>query len=163
MDADAFDALVAAGDSPMVVVTAADGNEQAGCLVGFHTQSSIEPRRYAIWLSKANRTYRVARRSTHLVVHFLDQRDRELAEHFGSETGDEVDKFAGVGWEPGPDGVPVLADCPNHIVVRRVAITDDGGDHVCFETEPIEASSTPGFTPLRYRSVKDLDPGHEAG
>ena len=31
----------------MVVVTTAQGDERAGCLVGFHAQSSIEPPRYA--------------------------------------------------------------------------------------------------------------------
>ncbi len=41
-----FTTLMAALDSPLIVVTTADERERAGCLVGFHGQSSIEPQRY---------------------------------------------------------------------------------------------------------------------
>jgi len=41
-----FNTLMAALDSPLIVVTTADERERAGCLVEFHAQSSIEPRRY---------------------------------------------------------------------------------------------------------------------
>jgi len=66
-----FTTLMAALDSPLIVVTTADERERAGCLVEFHVQSSIEPQRYCVWLSKANYTYRVALHSSYLVIHFL--------------------------------------------------------------------------------------------
>ena len=163
MDREAFDALVTRMDTAMIVVTASDGHERAGCMVGFHTQSSIEPRQYAIWVSKANHTYGVAARSKHLAVHLLGEQDQALAEHFGGLTGDAVDKFADVEWEPGPDGVPLLAACPNRFVLRVIAQHDDGGDHVCVIAEPIDASATADFTPLRFHSVEHVDPGHDAG
>ena len=61
MNADAFDVILASLDSPLVVVTAgADSEalegERAGCLVGFHSQSSVSPERFSVWLSKANHT-----------------------------------------------------------------------------------------------------------
>ena len=159
---DAFDSIVAGADTAMIVVTAVDGDERSGCLVGFHTQSSIDPRRYAVWISKANHTYGVAARATHLAIHFLDARDVALAELFGGETGDEIDKFARVRWEPGPGGVPLLRDCPSRVIVRRVETTDFGGDHVCIEGEPVDASDRDDFQPLRFAEVKDIDPGHDA-
>jgi flavin reductase (DIM6/NTAB) family NADH-FMN oxidoreductase RutF len=55
-----FTTLMAALDSPLIVVTTADERERAGCLVEFHVQSSIDPHRYCVWLSKAN--YRDDRR-----------------------------------------------------------------------------------------------------
>ena len=88
---EAFDSLMASLDGPMVVVTTAVAGERAGCLVGFHAQSSIDPQRYCLWLSKANHTYRVALRSTHLAVHFLTDDDIDLAERFGTRTGEDVD------------------------------------------------------------------------
>jgi flavin reductase (DIM6/NTAB) family NADH-FMN oxidoreductase RutF len=60
MSDEGFGAIMSALDTPLVVVTAAQAQEKAGCLVGFHCQSSIEPSRYCVWLSKANHTYRVA-------------------------------------------------------------------------------------------------------
>jgi len=59
-----FNSLMAALDCPLIVVTTADERERAGCLVEFHAQSSIEPQRYCVWLSKANYTYRVALHSS---------------------------------------------------------------------------------------------------
>ena len=103
-----FNTLMAALDSPLIVVTAADERERAGCLVEFHVQSSMDPQRYCVWLSKANYTYRVALHSSHLVIHFLTEDDLPLAELFGSQTGDVVDKFAGLEVDSGPGGAPVL-------------------------------------------------------
>jgi flavin reductase (DIM6/NTAB) family NADH-FMN oxidoreductase RutF len=160
--AQAFDRVVASANEAMVVVTAAAGERRAGCLVGFHSQTSIEPRRYTVWLSKANHTYRVALSATHLAVHFLTTADRDLAEVFGALSGDDVDKFARCDWEPGPEGVPLLRRCPNRLVVVRAILLDDGGDHVAVSGLPIAARATGDFTPLRYADVRDLVPGHEA-
>jgi flavin reductase (DIM6/NTAB) family NADH-FMN oxidoreductase RutF len=71
MTDDAFATIMSSLDAQLIVVTTAEAQERAGCLVGFHAQASIEPARYCIWLSKANHTYRVALRSTHLAIHFL--------------------------------------------------------------------------------------------
>ena len=125
-----FNTLMAALDSPLIIVTTADERERAGCLVEFHVQSSIEPQRYCVWLSKANYTYRVALYSSHLVIHFLTADDLPLAELFGTQTGDTVDKFAGLPVDSGPGGAPVLRQCPNWLAVRRIALLDEGGDHV---------------------------------
>jgi flavin reductase (DIM6/NTAB) family NADH-FMN oxidoreductase RutF len=161
MGDDAFDALMASLDTPMVVVTTAVAGERAGCLVGFHAQSSIDPPRCGVWLSKANHTYRVALRSTHLAVHFLTADDLAVAEHFGTLTGDEVDKFADVAFADGPGGVPLLEACPHRVVLRRTALLDEGGDHVCVAGESIEAHTTGSFQPLRLSAVDHLVPGHD--
>src|SRR5947207_7588883 len=110
MSDDEFGVIMSALDAPLVVVTAAEAQERAGCLVGFHCQSSIEPPRYCVWLSKANHTYRVALGSTHLAIHFLTSADLWLAERFGTLTGDRTDKLAGLSVRPGPGPgqVPVL-------------------------------------------------------
>lgn len=162
MEAEGFDVVASSTDPAMVVVTAALDGEAAGCLVGFHSQSSIEPRRYAVWLSKANRTYRVASRAVHLAVHALTEGDRDLAELFGSRTGDDVDKFSHCAWRPGPTGVPLLTGCPHVVVLRRLTLLDDGGDHVCVVGEPATVRSAGRFVPLRLSAVTDLRPGHEA-
>ena len=155
-----FDTLMAALDSPLIVVTAADERERAGCLVEFHVQSSIDPQRYCVWLSKANYTYRVALQSSHLVIHFLTADDLPLAELFGTQTGDTVDKFAGLPVDSGPGGAPVLRQCPNWLAVRRIALLDEGGDHACLTTEPVAAQTAGPFRPLRISQAGHLKAGH---
>lgn len=162
MDEDALTDIAASLDSPMAVVTTMVGGERAGCLIGFHAQSSIDPGRYCVWLSKANHTYRTVLRAEHLVVHFLTGADRDLAKLFGTLSGDDVDKFERCAWAPGPHGVPILDRCPNRLVVRRIALLDEGGDHVCVVTEVEDAAASGRFTPLRLSDVDDLEPGHAA-
>lgn len=148
-------------DYPMHVVTAAADGERSGCLVGFAAQCSIEPPRFAVWLSKKNHTFRVANKAQHLGVHFPGPDDHALAELFGGETGDEVDKFARVAWREGPEGVPVLDDLPTWFV-GRVSERFDSGDHVCFMLVPVAASVGGSGRQLGFQAVRDIDAGHEA-
>ena len=162
MSRDAFGTIMSSLDAPLVVVTTTEGGERAGCLVGFHTQSSMAPERYCVWLSKANHTYRVALRSTHLAIHFLTAADLPLAGLFGTLTGDRTDKFARAPADPGPGGVPVLRDCPHWLAVRRTALLDEGGDHVCVVTEPVAASASGRFQPFRLAQAAHLVAGHDS-
>ncbi len=163
MTSEHFDAVVAAMDSAMVVVTVAVDGERDGCLVGFHTQCSIEPARYAVWLSKANRTHELAQRSNHLAVHLLGPHDHELAELFGGQTGDDLDKFVHCDWRPGPGGVPLISRCPARFVGRIVESASGIGDHDLFVLDIVDATGGEDApAPLRLSAVVDIDPGHEA-
>jgi flavin reductase (DIM6/NTAB) family NADH-FMN oxidoreductase RutF len=161
-DVPGFPDLVAQLDPAMAVVTTVSDGERAGCLVGFHAQCSIAPNRYVVWLSKANHTYRVALHAQHLAVHFLGQDDLPLAALFGTTSGDRVDKLAQCGWSAGPGDVPLLNACGNRFAGRKVALLDEGSDHVCVVLEPVEAAVTGDLRPLRLSQVDHLDPGHEA-
>lgn len=148
-------------DYPVYVVTTTDGREQAGCLVGFTTQTSIHPPRFLVCLSKVNRTTDVAADATVLVVHLVDAGRRDIAELFGSETGDEVDKFAQVRWHPGPGGVAVLDDCPRWFA-GRILDRVDLGDHVGHLVEPFDGQVDGEGPYLTFRSAKDIEAGHPA-
>ena len=157
---DAFGTLMASADPPLIVLTTAAEGERAGCLVGFHAQSSITPQHYCVWLSKANHTYRVGLRAAHFAVHFLTAQDLALAERFGTLTGEDTDKFAGVDFRLDEHGVPLLEACRSRMSLERIAILDDGGDHVCLTTRVSSAHTGAGFVPLRLSGASHLDPGH---
>jgi flavin reductase (DIM6/NTAB) family NADH-FMN oxidoreductase RutF len=158
---DEFASFVAGLDYPMFVVTAAADGRRAGCLVGFTTQTSIDPPRLLVCLSERNHTYDVARAARYLAVHVLEADGRELAELFGGTTGDEVDKFARCDWQPGPHGLPLLQACPRRLV-GRVLDTLPFGDHVGFLLEPLSEHAGPREQALTYQQVRDIDAGHPA-
>lgn len=160
-DQRAFEGLVGELDYPMMIVTVAAGEHRGGCLVGFTTQASISPPRFAVCLSDKNRTYRLAQESDHLGVHFLSADRDDLAELFGSETGDEVDKLARVDWSPGPHDVPLLKGCPNRFV-GRILDRRDAGDHCLFLLEPVHAEHEDSRDQFPFHRAKRLEPGHEA-
>ena len=153
--------LVSELDYPMFIVTATDGRERSGCLVGFATQCSIDPPRFLVCLSEKNRTFRVAQDADVLVVHLVPDDAGELAELFGSETGDEVDKFARCAWHEGPGGTPILDDCENWFAGRILA-RHDVGDHWAFLLDPFEAHADTGERPFAFHRARRLEPGHEA-
>ncbi len=146
---------------PMLVVTTIADGERAGCLVGFSTQCSIDPGRFLACLSDKNHTTRVASRADSLAVHFLPAGALALAELFGSETGDEVDKFSRCRWHPGPDGVPLLDDCGRWFV-GRILERRTVGDHVGFVLDPVAAGDEGSGALLTFSDVKHLEPGHNA-
>ncbi|MGV0810536.1 flavin reductase family protein [Mycolicibacterium boenickei] len=159
---DGFDGFTELLDYPMFVVTAQAGDRQAGCLVGFTTQASIDPPRFLVGVSVKNHTFAVAETATHLGVHLLARDDLELARWFGGQTGDEIDKFAGCAWHAGPAGTPILDAAPAWFVG---AILDrfDLGDHVGFLLNPIAGQSPDDPQPwVRLTDVADLKPGHDA-
>jgi flavin reductase (DIM6/NTAB) family NADH-FMN oxidoreductase RutF len=159
MSAADFDRLLATTDPTMVIATAAVAGERAGCLVGFSAQCSIDPPRYVVFLSRTNRTFRVATGADRIAIHFLDDSHAELAELFGGETGDDVDKFARVGHAE-VEGTPVLSACDRWFVGRVVGRLTPG-DHDGFVLEPIAVSAGPGPSEeIGYQDVKDVDAGH---
>lgn len=162
MSDDSFTRLMASVDPPLVVLTTTAEDEPAGCLVGFHAQSSIDPQHDCVWLSKANHTYRVGLRAVHFAVHFLTREDLALAERFGTRTGEDTDKFAGLDVDLDAHGVPLLRACPNRLVLERIALLDDGSDHVCLTTRVTAAQTARGFEPLRVSDATHLDPGHDS-
>jgi flavin reductase (DIM6/NTAB) family NADH-FMN oxidoreductase RutF len=160
--AEAFDRFAAALDYPVFAVTACGAGERAGCLVGFATQSSVNPPiRFVVCISRQNHTQRVASEAEYLAVHVIPADRRDLAELFGSRTGDDTDKFAACRWEPGPGGTPLLTDCPSRFVGRVVG-RFDGGDHEGVVLEVAEAWSSGDVRPLTFHEVRDLEPGHRA-
>jgi flavin reductase (DIM6/NTAB) family NADH-FMN oxidoreductase RutF len=160
--AESFEALVALLDYPMFVVTTRAGDEVSGCLVGFASQTSINPPRFLIGLSKRNRTFRVAQESTHLAVHVVAREHIELAKLFGGETGDEIDKFERCAWHSGPEGVPVLDDAAAWFV-GKIERRFEVGDHVGHLLAPIAGQPPGDLTDwTTFADVRDLTPGHEA-
>jgi flavin reductase (DIM6/NTAB) family NADH-FMN oxidoreductase RutF len=155
-----FGALASDLDEAMLVVTVAAGDERAGCLVEFSTPASADPPRFLVCLSKKNRTYRLARDAPALAVHLLGSEDSELAELFGGETSDEVDKFARCPWSEGPLGLPII-DSAQTWFAGRVVGRLDAGDHEAFLLEPVEIRRDARLEAFRASQARPIEPGHE--
>ena len=107
------DAFTSTVDYPLVVyTTVTDSREMSGCLVGFTTQCSIQPPRFLVCLSKVNHSYFVSEQARAMAIHLLGRDQGDLAELFGSTSGDRLDKFEQCKWRPGRRGprfsTPVL-------------------------------------------------------
>jgi flavin reductase (DIM6/NTAB) family NADH-FMN oxidoreductase RutF len=154
-----FERLVATLDYPVYVVTTASEGERSGCLIGFATQCSIRPPRFLACISKKNHTLGIARRAAVIAVHVVEEKNRDIADLFGGETGDEVDKFARTRWHLA-HGVPIIDACERWFV-GAVLQQIDFGDHVGFLLEPIESEQSNASEQLTFQKARDIEPGHE--
>jgi flavin reductase (DIM6/NTAB) family NADH-FMN oxidoreductase RutF len=164
---DAYDRVIEPVDPVAIIVTSASGGDKAGCLVTFSGPCSIEPPRYAVWLSHRNHTYRVALAADELLVHMLTPADLPLAEIFGGVSGMAEDKFAGVPWSD-CGGMPLLRVTGGwlrgRIRSRVPGREETGGDHTCFVLAPVAAGGGSGDSrPLRMSDVQHIRPGQPAG
>lgn len=152
----AFDRLTRRIDPAVVVVTVRDGESRSGCVVGFHSQSSIEPLRYCFWISRDNHTYQAVLEADFLTAHLLGPEDRDVAEVFGAYTGDEADKWALL--EERHLTLPASA-VGGRIVAR---FDDEAADHVGIVIEPDRAAA-PGRIggALRVSDLEGMPAGHE--
>jgi flavin reductase (DIM6/NTAB) family NADH-FMN oxidoreductase RutF len=164
---DVYQRVIEPVDPAAVIVTCASGGEKAGCLVTFNAPCSIEPPRYAVWLSHPNHTYRVALRADELIVHMLTRADLPLAELFGGVSGMYEDKFARVPWSD-CGGTPLLGVSGGwlrgRILSRVPGRAETGGDHTCFVLAPTAAGSGGASGgPLRLSDVQHIRPGQPSG
>ena len=86
--------------------------------------------------------------------------DLSLAERFGTLSGEDTDKFEGIDVDVDENGVPLLEACPNRLSLERLALLDDGSDHVCLTARVSSAHAAGSFEPLRVSRAIHLDPGH---
>jgi flavin reductase (DIM6/NTAB) family NADH-FMN oxidoreductase RutF len=157
----AFNGLMGELDYSMLIVTTSDDGQRAGCLVGFATQCSVDPPRYLVCLSEKNRTLRVAKHSDALLVHFPGPAQAALVELFGSETGDDTDKFARCSWRDGPLGMPLLDACPRWFagtIITRIPL----GDHIGFVLAPFAVASGAQDATFPFQRAQGIDSGHSA-
>lgn len=157
----AFHDLVGELDAPMFIVTADAGGRRSGCLVGFGSQTSIDPPRFLVCLSRENLTYRVALDCALLAVHLVPGERDDLARLFGGQTGDDTDKFARCDWYPGPGGLPILRACHDWFAGRVIEHLDLG-DHVGFLLDPVHVHREGGAEHIEFQQAKDIEPGHPA-
>jgi flavin reductase (DIM6/NTAB) family NADH-FMN oxidoreductase RutF len=156
-----LDRLTGTMNNAMLVVTTQADGHRSGCLVGFSTQVSINPPRLLVAISQTNHTFGVARRSDHLAVHLLSRDDMALAELFGGETDDEIDKFDHCAWHSGPQDMPILDNTVAWLVGKTLDRIDFG-DHVGYLLQPVDAWFAEDDGDLiRLADVIDMDPGHD--
>src|SRR3954469_17100283 len=98
--------LAGSFDYPVFIATMTDGDRRGGCVVGFATQTSLDPARFLACVSRANRTFELAQDVDAIAVHAVPCEAIELVELFGGKTGDEIDKFERCTWSTGPRGLP---------------------------------------------------------
>ncbi len=113
------------------IATCKADDKANGLTMGWVTQVSLDPALLAIAVNKSWYTHGLLTKSGHFVLHVLAEDQVELARKFGTTHGWDTDKFEGVEWRPGVQGIPVLQGCKAVIECRMIQAVD-AGDHTLF-------------------------------
>jgi len=145
--ADTLRRLLRRQAATVTVVTATDGRRPVGFTATSFTSVSMHPPLVSICVSRRSSCWLVLQATEHVAVHVLDAGQADLARAFSTRG---VDRFAAVGWRPGPFGVPLLNRALGWLV-GRVAARVTAGDHAIVLAEPVTVGWVEG-SPLLYHN-----------
>jgi flavin reductase (DIM6/NTAB) family NADH-FMN oxidoreductase RutF len=141
-----------------VYVIGAAGNGRVNAFTAaWLTQVSFEPLLLALSVNPQAASYPLLTASQCFAVSVLRHDQLELARHFGTVSGRDADKLAGVPWHAGRLGAPIL-DQAIAWLECRITATSEAGDHRLIVARVVDgAVLTEDAAPLRYDETGNID------
>jgi len=131
------------------VISARRGEAINGMTMRMVSQVSQRPPRVALAIAKVRYTHQFIVESGAFVVNVLAEGQELIGGHFGLRTGRDMNKFAGVDYETGVTGAPILKEC-SAFMECQLAASHDMGNCTLFIGEVVNAG-THDRAPLIYR------------
>ena len=128
----------------IAVITTSDGGTLAGLVSNSFTSISLDPPLVSWAVDRASSSFETWDSTDNYAVHMLSESHRDLVKRFVAKG---TDKFAGLDWQRGVLGSPIVADDVPRIECRLWQKVD-AGDHVILIGEVVNVSDPDGFIPL---------------
>ena len=118
----------------LFVLTAKEGEKDNGCIINTAIQAASTPNQLSICVNKANYTHDMIQRTGEFTVSVLAQDAKyELFQHFGFQSGREVDKFEKyTRCLRGKNGICYITEGTNAYISVKVNKTENLGSHTMF-------------------------------
>lgn len=142
----------------VTVVAAIDDGNPRGLAVNAFASISLDPPTVMVAVQHTSSTHDCLFRAGHLAINILSTDQLDVVGRFATKSDD---KFAGVDWEPGPFGSPLLA---RSAAVMEVEIRERlrAATHTVFMCRVVHAEVT-DRDPMIYSAGKFFDCGSLAG
>ena len=159
MDVAQISRVYAQLDQPLWLVTAAGGSRHGGLIATTVTPASIVSTlpRQLITIDKRHNTHALIEGSGAFAMHLIDETQLDLVWRFGLQSGRDVDKFAGLVFQIGATGSPLLCealawfDC-------RVEARMDSGDRTVYLAAVVDGRLERSDSPLTTRRFFKIAP-----
>ena len=139
------------------VVGVADGERRDAFTAAWITQAAFEPLLLAVSVNRENASYPILRSGRSFTVSVLRKGQLDLARGFGTRSGRDQDKLAGVRWHAGRLGAPILDDALAWLECELVA-TLPAGDHELVLGRVIDGGMlASGAAPMTYAETGEMD------
>ncbi|MBL8529899.1 MAG: flavin reductase [Burkholderiales bacterium] len=128
-----------------------------GFTAAWVVQASFDPLLLAVSINPGNASYRLLQASGGFTVNVLRRGQLDLARRFGTRSGREGDKLAGVSWHPAASGAPVF-DAALAYFDCRVAGSLKAGDHELVVGHVVDGAILDAdAVPMTYAETGDMD------
>lgn len=135
--------------SGVTVVTCQHAEVLHGMTVSAFAAVSLEPPQVSVNIERRTRTHRLMAEAGSFAVCILAAGQESLARRFGGELPDDSDRFAGLVYERGELGHPILKGCLTALECRIVG-AHLAGTHTVFVGQVHTAHAGPPGAPLLY-------------
>jgi flavin reductase (DIM6/NTAB) family NADH-FMN oxidoreductase RutF len=139
------------------VVGVAGGERRDAFTAAWVMQTSFSPPLLAVSVNPQNASHALLRAGRTFVVSVLKRGDLELARRFGTRSGRDLDKLAGVAWTSGRHGAPILDAAAAYFDCELVS-TLSTGDHDIIVGRVIDGAVLDGdAVPMTYADTGEMD------
>jgi len=139
------------------VVGVADGEQCDAFTAAWVMQTSFNPLLLALSINPGNASYPLLHAGGGFTVNVLKQGQQDLARRFGTRSGRDEDKLAGIHWHPGRSGAPILEDALAYFDCA-LAGRMPAGDHELVLGRVTEGKLVDrNAAPLTYADTGDMD------
>jgi flavin reductase (DIM6/NTAB) family NADH-FMN oxidoreductase RutF len=139
------------------VVGVAAGDRRDGFTAAWVMQASFDPLLLALSINSSNASYELLHAGGGFTVNVLKQGQLDLARRFGTRSGRDEDKLAGIRWRPGRIGAPILEQALAYFDCE-LAGRHRAGDHELVLGRVVDGKILdPGGAPLTYADTGDMD------
>lgn len=139
------------------VIGVAHGEKRNAFTAAWVMQVSFNPLLLAVSINPDHSSYSLLNAEGVFSVNVLRREHIELARHFGTRSGPDVDKLSSISWRSRLTGAPILADALAHFdckVVRSMP----AGDHELVIGQVVDgAIFDPNADPMTYAETGDMD------
>jgi flavin reductase (DIM6/NTAB) family NADH-FMN oxidoreductase RutF len=159
MDVAQISKVYALLDQPLWLVTAGGGLRHGGLIATTVTPASIVSTlpRQLITIDKRHNTHALIEGSGAFAMHLIDETQLDLVWRFGLQSGRDVDKFAGLVFQIGATGSPLLPEALGWLDCR-VESRMDSGDRTVYLAAVVDGRLERTDPPLTTRRFFKIAP-----
>ena len=143
--------------SGIYVVGVANGDERDAFTAAWVTQVSFDPLLLALSINPEHASYPLLHAGRGFTVNVLKQGQLDLARRFGTRSGRDEDKLAGIRWRPGRTGAPILQDALAYFDCELAGHTPAGDHEVVLGRVTDGKVLDRNAAPLTYADTGDMD------
>lgn len=126
----------------LFVLTTKEGEKHNGCIVNTVSMLTDNPKRITVFVNKANYTEELIRKTGVFNATVLtESAPFSLFQHFGFQSGRDVDKFEGKAYPTTENGLYYIPENANAVLSAKVIDAHDYGTHTLFVAEVTEAKT----------------------